>query len=128
MSSTHHLEEKAKSKLKTKGLKWLGVHPKEVHAHNAYTYKHLEDIIKFLHQCLFSPTKKTLLKTLANNHFLKWPEQFNVKTVKQFLEESPATFKFYLGKIQKGVRSTCPIRKKTKKEIIKQYNITLEDL
>lgn len=33
----------------------------------------LRQTIKFLHLCLFSPTKATLLKAVRNNHFVGWP-------------------------------------------------------
>ena len=42
-------------------------------ANNAYTITSKRDLIQYLHQCLFSPTKATLLKAIAKNCFTTWP-------------------------------------------------------
>jgi hypothetical protein len=65
-----------------------------------------ESLIKYLHQCLFSPPKRTLLKAIANNQFATWPGM-TAKAVQQYLpESSPATDKGHMKRQKQGIRST----------------------
>jgi hypothetical protein len=62
-------------------------------ANNAYTMTSKESLIKYLHQCLFSPPKRTLIKAIQNNQFTTWPG-LTAKAVQQYLPDSlPATDK-----------------------------------
>ena len=40
---------------------------------NMYQISSREEIIKYLHQCLFCPPKSTLLKAIKNNQLAMWP-------------------------------------------------------
>ena len=65
-----------------------------------------EEVIKFLHQCLFCPTKSTLLKAIKNNQLTTWPG-LTAEAVEKYLPEScPATDKGHTKRQQKGIRST----------------------
>ena len=75
-----------------------------------------EEVIKFLHQCLFCPPKSTLLKAIRNNQLATWPG-LTAEAVKKYLPEScPATDKGHMKRQQKAIRST-------KQKIKKALNI-----
>ena len=40
---------------------------------SAYTMTSKEYIIKYVHQCIFSPTKRTLVKAIENKQLATWP-------------------------------------------------------
>ena len=89
-------------------------------ANNVHQLTSRESVVKFLHQCLFSPPKKTLLKALANNQFPTWP--FNKAAVEKYLpDRSPATDKGSMKRQRQGLRST----KRTPKELMAA---TLEEI
>ena len=105
-------------KRKTTGLWVLPLKPKlktptyqEEHsrthtANNVYQMTSKEEVIKFLHQCLFCPTKSTLLKAIMNNQLTTWPG-LTAEAVEKYLPEScPATDKGHMKIQQKGIRST----------------------
>ena len=65
-----------------------------------------EELIRYLHQCLFWPPKWTLLKAIRNNQLAKWPG-LTTKAVQKCLTESfPATDKGHMKRQRKGIRST----------------------
>ena len=65
-----------------------------------------EEVIKFLHQCLFCPTKSTLLKAIRNNQLATWAG-LTAEAVEYYLPESwPANDKGHMKRQQKGIRST----------------------
>ena len=75
-------------------------------AHNAYQMSTKEELIKYLHQCLFCPPKSTLLKAIKNNQLTTWPG-LTAEAVEKYLPDScPATDKGHMKRQQKGVRST----------------------
>jgi hypothetical protein len=75
-------------------------------ANSAYSMSSKESHIKFLHRCLLSPPKKTLLKALENNQFTSWPG-FTLTAVKKYLpESSPATDKGHMKRHKQGLWST----------------------
>ena len=63
--------------------------------HSANNVHHLtsrETLVQFLHQCLFSPPKLTMLMAIENNQLATWP--LTAEAVKKYLpEKSPATDK-----------------------------------
>ena len=76
-------------------------------ANSAYTMTNKESLIKFLHQCLFCPPKRTLLHALRNNNFPTWPG-LTTQAVHKYLEDSPATAKGHMKRVRQGLRSTKP--------------------
>jgi hypothetical protein len=75
-------------------------------ASNAYTMTSKESLIKYLHQCLFSPPKRTLIKAINNNQFTTWPG-LTAKAVQQYLlDNAPATGKGHMKRQRQGIRST----------------------
>ena len=87
---------------------------------NAYAMTRKESLIRYLHQCLFSPTKKTLVKAIENNQLTTWPGLSSYAVRKHLPDSSPATDKGHMKRQRKGIRSTTKIPPtKTKKENIK---------
>lgn len=88
-------------------------------ANNAYQMTSKGSLIKYLHQCLFSPPKATLLKAIKNKQFTSWPG-LTEKAVQAYLpQSSPATDKGHMKRIRKGIRST-QTRKETEQEVREQ--------
>jgi hypothetical protein len=72
-------------------------------ATNAYTMTSKESLIKYLHQCLFSPPKRTLIKAIQNNQFTTWPG-LTANAVQQYLpDSSPATDKGHMKRQKQGI-------------------------
>ena len=65
----------------------------------------MEETIKFLHQCLFSPTVDTMCKAIDNGQLVGFPN-ITSKLVKKYLPDSTATAKGHLNRTRKGLRST----------------------
>ena len=64
------------------------------------------DLVTYLHQCLFSPPKRTLLKAIHNNQLVTWPG-LTTKAVNKYLDDnSPATDKGHMKKLRQGLLST----------------------
>jgi hypothetical protein len=83
---------------------------------NAYTMTSKESLIKYLHQCLFSPPKRTLIKAINNKQFTTWPG-LTAKAVQQYLPDAaPATDKGHMKRQKQGIRST---KEKLQQEIDK---------
>ena len=79
------------------------------HAHfNVYNDATIRDIIHFHHRTLFSPTKSTFLKALANNHFVGWPA-LSAQAVRQHLTLQTATLMGHMDQQRKNIRSTKTI-------------------
>lgn len=80
--------------------------PRRYHnINNAYVFTSQEDTIKYLHQCFFSPTKATLLKSINNNQLLGVPG-LTKESVTKHLPPSSATIKGHMHRIPKNVRLT----------------------
>ena len=82
---------------------------KEHMAENAYAMTSKESLIRYLHQCLFSPTKKTLVKAIENNQLTTWPGLTSDAVRKHLPDSSPATDKGHMKRQRKGIRSTTNI-------------------
>ena len=54
-----------------------------------------QQLIQYLHQCLFSPTKSTLIKAIKNNQLIGIPG-LNEKAVNEHLPISTATIKGHM--------------------------------
>ena len=75
-------------------------------AYNVHALTSKASLMKFLHQCLLSPPKTTLLKAIDNNQLPTWPG-LTTNAVKRYLPEtSPATDKGHMKRQRKGLRST----------------------
>ena len=61
--------------------------------------------VQYLHLSLFSPTKSTLLKALANNHFVGWPA-FTTDAVRRHLSLAEPTIMGHMDQQRQNVRST----------------------
>ena len=85
-------------------------------AENAYAMTSKELLIRYLHQFLFSQTKKTVVKAIENNQLTTWPG-LTVDAVRKHLPDyAPATDKSHIKRQRKGVCSTTKIPPtKTKK-------------
>ena len=71
---------------------------KEHMAENAYSMTSKESLINYLHQCLFSPTKKALVKSIENNQLTTWPGLTSDAVRKHPPDSSPATDKGHMKK------------------------------
>jgi hypothetical protein len=75
-------------------------------AYNVHALTSKAALIKFLHQCLLSPPKTTLLKAVENNQLPTWPGLTTAAIKKYLPETSPATDKGHMKRQRKGLRST----------------------
>ena len=83
-------------------------------------------LIKYLHQCLFSPPKSTLVHALEQNYFPTWPG-FTAAAVKRYLpEDAPATDKGHMRRQRKGLRSTSRKSMEEKTETFKDFHPPIE--
>ena len=73
---------------------------------NAYQITSKEDLIQYLHQCLFRPPKRTLIKAIQNNQLTTWPGLTTTAMDKYLPYISPATEKFHMKRQRKGLRTT----------------------
>eukprot|EP00970_Alexandrium_tamarense_P017799 scaffold11398_cov137-Alexandrium_tamarense.AAC.1 len=76
-------------------------------ANNAYTMTSKSELIKFLHQCAFSPTIPTWIKAIDNGQFSSWPGLTSA-AVRKYLPPSPATDKGHMKRLRQNIRSTRP--------------------
>ena len=82
-------------------------HGKKEHmAENAYAMTSKESLIRYLHQRLFSPTKRTLVKAIKNNQLNTWPSITADAVRKHLPESAPATDKGHMKCQRKGIRLT----------------------
>jgi hypothetical protein len=77
-------------------------------AHNYYEQKSIQDTIKYLHACCFSPVTDTWIKSIQNGHFSTWP-YVTVTNVRKYLFKSDATAKGHMNQIRQNIRSTQPV-------------------
>ena len=68
-----------------------------------------ESLICYLHQCLFSPTKKALVKAIENNQLTIWPGLTSDTVRKHLPDSSPETDKGHMKRQRKGIRSAAKI-------------------
>ena len=73
--------------------------------HNVHHTSTQKELIEYIHQCMFSPTKSTLIKAIQNNQLLGIPGM-DTKLVNRHLQETPATIKGHLHRTRKNLRST----------------------
>ena len=88
-------------------------------AANIYAMTSKEALIRYLHQCLFSPSKKTLVKAIENNQLTTW-SGITAEAVRKHQNDSePATDKGHIKHQRKGILSTTntPLSKTRKERI-----------
>ena len=74
-------------------------------AHATLPTKTLQEHIKYLHQCAFSPPTTTWIQAIKRGHFRTWPG-VTVEAIKQYLPKSEATTQGHLDQQRKNVQST----------------------
>ena len=74
-------------------------------AHNAYHMTSKQELIQYLHQCLFCPPKATLIKAIENNQLATWSGLKAEAVIKYLPDSCTATDKGYMKRQQKGIRS-----------------------
>jgi hypothetical protein len=80
--------------------------PKRDQINNAYHMTTKQELIQYLHQCLFCPPKRTLLKAIRNRQLATWPG-LTIEAVEKYLPAScPATDKGHMKRQAQGIRST----------------------
>ena len=67
--------------------------------------KNLEEHIKYLHQCAFSPTPRTWMQAVRKGRFKTWPG-VTVEAIKRYLPKSEATTMGHLDQQRKNIQST----------------------
>ena len=67
--------------------------------------KNLQEHIKYLHQCAFSPTTRTWIQAVKKGHFKTWPG-VTVEAITQYLPKSEATTLGHLDQQHKNIQST----------------------
>ena len=82
-------------------------------ANSVYHTSKLAETIKFIHQCMFSPTLETFCKAIDNDQLIGFPP-ITSNQVRKFLPESTATAKGHMNRTRKGVRSTT-------KQVLPEY-------
>ena len=87
----------------------------------------LAETIKFLHQCLFSPTIDTLCKAIDNGQLVGFPH-ISSTLVRKYLPESTATAKGHMNRTRKGLRSTTKRQESQSKEEAMDFNPPVEDV
>ena len=75
------------------------------HPSSTQQTKNQEQLIQYLHQCLFSPTKSTLIKAVKNNQLLGFPG-LTTQAITKYFPESTATIKGHLHRQRKNLQST----------------------
>ena len=68
-------------------------------------------MIDYLHQCFFSPTKTTLLKSIKNDNLLGVPG-LTEEAITKFLQPSIATLKGRMHRTRKTLRLTRASKQK----------------
>lgn len=76
-------------------------------AYNAYETTTQRDLVRYLHQCCFSPTTSSWLAAIKAGFFATWPG-LTCELVKKHLPKSDATVKGHLRQQYKNTRSTKP--------------------
>ena len=79
--------------------------PGNLFANSIYEYKSKQNLIMYLHQACWSPSKRTWITAIKRNAFTTWPE-LTASLVDKYLLKSESTVKGHLKKIFKNVRPT----------------------
>ena len=85
-------------------------------AYNAYTMPNVVAIIKYLHQCFFSPTIPILTADVENGQLQTFPG-LTKTAVQKYLNPSPATYKGHMKRPRKVLWSTSLPDKTTRDQL-----------
>jgi hypothetical protein len=80
-------------------------HHYNVTANSIYDMTTKPDLVKYLHQCCFTPTPSAWIKAIQNRHFTTWPG-LTVDLARKHLPKSDATIKGHLKQQYKNTWST----------------------
>ena len=92
----------------------MGIYQQSIPRHNNQNIRqanailstqNLQEHIKYLHQCAFSPTPRTWIQAVKKGHFKTWPG-VTVKAIQRYLPKSEATTMGHLDQQRKNTRST----------------------
>ena len=64
----------------------------------------LQEHIKYLHQCAFSPTTRTWIQAMKKDHFKTWP-CVTIEAIQRYLPKSEATMLGLLDQQRKNIQS-----------------------
>ena len=81
--------------------------PKQHGANNVHQLESKGNLVKFLHQCCFSPTTTTWLQAVKAGYFATWPG-LTCELIQKHLPKSEATTKGHLRQQFQNARSTKP--------------------
>ena len=70
-----------------------------------YQQKNLQEHIKYLHQCAFSPTTRLWIQAVKKGHFKTWPG-VTVDVIQRYLPKSETTMLGHLDQQRKNIQST----------------------
>ena len=93
---------------------------------NVYHISTIPDTMKFLHQCLFSPTVDKLCKTIDNNKLIGFPN-LTSKRVRKYLPESTATAKGHMNRTRKGISSITKLSPSDQKKRMEETTAKLKN-
>ena len=91
-----------------------GLYEQQIPAHNqrkihqsndTLPTTNLQEHIKYLHQCAFSPTTRTWIQAVNKGHFKTWPS-VTVDAIQCYLPKSEATMLGHLDQQRKNIQST----------------------
>ena len=91
-----------------------GLYEQQIPAHNKHNINqanatlpttNLQEHIKYLHQCAFSPTTRTWIQAVKKGHFKTWPG-VTVNAIQRFLPKLEATTLGHLDQQRKDIHST----------------------
>ena len=86
--------------------------------------KNLEEHIKYLHQCAFSPTPRTWMQAVRKGHFRTWPG-VTVQAIKRYLPKSEATTMGHLDQ-QRKTYNPQKSSKTTEKPWLHRRHLTMD--
>ena len=91
----------------------MGLYEQQMPAHNNINVHqanatlptfNLQEHIKYLHQCAFTPTTRTWIQAVKKGHFKTWPGN-TVEAIQQYLPKSEATMLGHLDQQRKNIQS-----------------------
>jgi hypothetical protein len=93
-------------------LKQTNNHIPEPIANNVYELRNTGDLVHYLHNALFSPTKYVMLQAVKDGHLITWPG-LTEDDINKHLKLTPATAMGHMNQRRQNIRSTskAPIEK-----------------
>ena len=85
----------------------LPTSPPQQHCYHILPTRNNSDLLKWLHQSMFSPSPTTLIKAIRNRQLITFPG-LTIDNVRKHLPPSVATAKGHLDQVRKNIQSTKP--------------------